>query len=474
MPSAANDPPGEFYQLSPQGGSPHLLRLWFGVSDRVGRAAYAASGFALMLLKYGVEATVIFLYTSNIFWPWDFLNPLLTVRTALLRPAPEWLPWALFLWTLPFLWISVTMSVRRAADAGKSPWLGLLVLIPIVNLFFMLAMCFAPSQQGENWLTANRSPSGEGRVRSGALAVGFSLIVGGVMLWISVYVFSTYGASLFLGTPMLMGATAAYLYNQPHPRGYGASMGIGLAAVFFAGLALMLFALEGLLCVAMAAPLVLPIGAMGGLIGKAIADATRRPRMELMAAIIALPLLAGGESRLVSSREQVVLTSVEIDAPATTVWEHVVDFPELSESRAWYFSWGIACPERARIVGRGPGAIRYCDFSTGTFVEPITAWENPRRLAFDVTDQPEPLLELSPYRSIHPPHLDHYLRSTRGEFLLVSLPNGRTRLEGRTWYKFEMFPQSYWTLWSDLLIHRIHERVLTHIKRLSEEAVAAP
>ena len=189
-----------------------------------------------MLVKYGVEATLILFYTSSIVLPWDFLNPLLSVRTAILRPAPQWLPWALFLWTLPFLWVAVTMSVRRAADAGRSPWLGLVVLIPIVNLIFMLAMCFAPSQPGEQWSMADRSPITRGRVRSGAMTIGLSLLVGGVMLWISVYVFSTYGASLFLGTPMMMGATAAYLYNRPYPRSYGASMGIGLASVFFAGL----------------------------------------------------------------------------------------------------------------------------------------------------------------------------------------------------------------------------------------------
>ena len=79
------------------------------------------------------------------------------------------------------------------------------------------------------------------------------------------------------------------------------------------------------------------------------------------------------------------------------------------------------------------------------------------------------MFELTPYRHVHPPHLDGALRSNRGEFLLIPLPGGRTRLEGRTWYEFEMFPQGYWTLWSDLVIHRIHERVLLHVKRLSEE-----
>ena len=82
--------------------------------------------------------------------------------------------------------------------------------------------------------------------------------------------------------------------------------------------------------------------------------------------------------------------------------------------------------------------------------------------------------ELSPYHHVHPPHLeDASLISRRGEFRLVALPGGRTRLEGRTWYTFEMYPQGYWTLWSDACIHTIHRRVLRHIKQLSEKDAAS-
>ena len=30
------------------------------------------------------------------------------------------------------------MSIRRAMDSGRSPWIGMLVLIPIINLWSML------------------------------------------------------------------------------------------------------------------------------------------------------------------------------------------------------------------------------------------------------------------------------------------------------------------------------------------------
>lgn len=467
MPSIPNE---SLRSLPPRGSAPgiRLLRLWFGVSDRVGWGAYALSGLALSLFKYAVEAYVVWQFTSAIFWPWDFLNPVLSERTSLLQAAPEWLPWAWFLWTLPFLWVAVTMSVRRAADAGSSPWLGLLVLIPIINLVFMFALCLVPSRPVEQRMLGRPADDDIAHHTSAVFAVGISLIVGGLMLWTSVYLLSSYGASLFLGTPLLMGATASYLYNRPHPRSYFASVGVGLASVCFASLALLLFAIEGVICIAMATPLMLPIGALGGVLGKAIADASYSSRGGLVAAIVALPLLAGGESLLVDSPERVVRTHVDIDAPAAVVWANVIAFPPLPVERAWYFSWGISCPERAEIIGTGVGATRRCVFTTGTFVEPITTWDEPQRLAFDVAEQPAPLFELSPYRHIHPPHLDGYLRSTRGEFLLIALPDGRTRLQGSTWYQFEMYPQWYWTIWSDSMIHRIHQRVLGHIKRLSE------
>jgi hypothetical protein len=114
--------------------------------------------------------------------------------------------------------------------------------------------------------------------------------------------------------------------------------------------------------------------------------------------------------------------------------------------------------------------VRKCEFSTGPFVEPITAWEPPRRLAFDVASQPLPMHEWSPYRDLHPPHLDDTMRSRRGEFRLVALPGGRTRLEGSTWYELQLDPQTYWSIWSDLLVHQIHGRVLRHIKSEAESS----
>ena len=163
-----------------------------------------------------------------------------------------------------------------------------------------------------------------------------------------------------------------------------------------------------------------------------------------------------------------VRTAVEINATPEQVWRHVVSFAELPEPEEWLFRHGIAYPVRANIYGRGVGAERHCVFSTGSFIEPIEVWDEARLLRFGVTENPPPMQEWTPYRNLHPPHLDGFLVSERGQFLLVSLADGRTRLEGTTWYRHHMWPASYWQLWADFIVHRIHARVLRHIRTLAE------
>jgi hypothetical protein len=184
--------------------------------------------------------------------------------------------------------------------------------------------------------------------------------------------------------------------------------------------------------------------------------------------VLLLPLGAGIEKQVSVPRPREVVSMIEVDATPEEVWENVVSFSELPEPDHWLFETGIAYPLRARIEGEGVGAVRYCEFSTGAFVEPITRWEKPTRLSFDVEEQPIPMEEWSFYAEVHPPHLEQSFRSVRGEFRLIELPSGRTRLEGSTWYVLDMGPAPYWKLWSDEIVHRIHQRVLAHIKYLSE------
>ena len=164
-----------------------------------------------------------------------------------------------------------------------------------------------------------------------------------------------------------------------------------------------------------------------------------------------------------------ITTSIEIAAPPEVVWHHIVSFAEIPEPKGWLFRSGIAYPKRARIVGEGVGAVRYCEFSTGAFVEPIEVWDAPNHLEFAVISNPPPMEEWSPWADLHPAHLEGFMVSEKGEFRLVEQPDGTTHLIGTTWYSHGLGPDWYWRIWSDLIIHNIHNRVLVHIKASAEK-----
>jgi hypothetical protein len=284
-------------------------------------------------------------------------------------------------------------------------------------------------------------------------------------------VLQSYGFSLFVGAPFAVGMVAVLLFGFSRPQPLGASLAVAMAAATLAGLAVLVIALEGLICLLMAAPIAYVLAFLGALVGYAI---QARPWLSdqtatlMLAMVILLPALMAAESANEPKPTlRAVHTEVVIGAPPDKVWPHVIAFPPLPEPDDWLFQTGIAYPQRAEIHGTGVGAVRHCVFSTGTFVEPIEVWDPPSRLRFCVAEQPEPMREWSPY-TIHPAHLDHYLQSHQGEFRLEALPDGCTRLVGTTWYSNRMWPAPYWNLWSDYIIHRIHGRVLTHIKKRAE------
>ena len=261
------------------------------------------------------------------------------------------------------------------------------------------------------------------------LAVSWGAIAAFASIAVGVYYLRTYGAWVFVATPVVMGTVTGYLLAKGNAVTSGQTAGVISLTLATVTAGLMFFAAEGLICLLMAAPLAIPLALAGGALGRAAAERHEGRPTGLLLSLLVLPAGAMFDSTYLPDRDaREVLSVIEIDAPAERVWENVIEFPALPEPTEWWFRAGLAYPRYAAIKGRGVGAIRYCVFSTGPFVEPITAWEPGRRLAFDVTSFPEPMRELSPYPGIHPPHLDGYLRSRRGEFRLIPLAGGRTRL----------------------------------------------
>lgn len=454
-----------------------LIRLLFGLTAPINQKTYLIAGLSLAALKYAIDFTVVYLTTGKVWTLLAYLSPMLIVRHEAIRPAPEYLLWAMAMYALPFAWIGLSMSVRRASDAGLSPWLGIGFLAPLLNFVFIGVLCLLPTRNQNNATVELSDKSSPVDLKAAFLGIGTGVLLTLAMVAFSVFILGEYGWSLFIGTPLVVGMLVGYFTNRNDQRSVGSTLVSAAVAITLSGLATLLFAIEGIICITMAMVPAMIVALPGSLVGRAIANSSLgrgKNIPSITAVMLALPILGGAETLDTSSPLYEVVTTVEINAPPQKVWDHVIDFSELAPPPTWVQRTGIAYPIRAKLDGEGVGAVRHCEFSTGPFIEPITHWEPGVRLSFDVASQPKPMDEWSPYNHIHPPHLDGYLRSKKGEFRFVELPGGRTRLEGSTWYEVDISPRAYWSIITDSLIHRIHLRVLNHVKAETELSVARP
>ena len=295
-----------------------------------------------------------------------------------------------------------------------------------------------------------------------------------------------YGYSLFAGLPAVVGFLSVLYLCGPARQVFFRGVALSLIPLAAGALIFLATGFEGVICLVMAAPVMLGFSAIGAIFAFLVVTVVpwiadryntlgcgggRGPKANTTALVL-LPLLVALtlEPRfLPHPPTRMVHSSVVVRGDIAKVWEAVVAFPEITSSPGGIFDFGIAYPIRATIEGTGVGAIRRCTFNTGDFVEPITAWDAPHRLAFDVVENPLPMKEWSFWGEIDTPHLHGFMVSERGQFQLTKQPDGTVLLEGTTWYHQNLWPNAYWGTVSDQIIHQIHGRVLGHIKDVVED-----
>lgn len=448
-------------------------------SGTVDRKTYALVGLIGFACKHNMDRAVATLIFHR---PWGLFNywvPLRDVeRITNLRSADALFLEGMLAFALPFIWVGVVMTLKRLRSAQLPTGLIVLFFVPFANLLFFLLLCIIPERtnapivpqpSNESWFVYLVPESAWG-------SAGVSLLVtvplGLGILRLGTGVLQTYGWGVFVALPFTMGFGAGLIYGIRRNRGLKGYLTVAALSILMLGLGVLGLAVEGLVCLLMAAPIAAPIAMFGGACAYFIQTQVW-PRKNEPVLACALLLFAPGVQTLEHfmhrpAEEFVVRSSIDIQASPEEVWKQVVAFSQIPSPSELMFRAGIAYPIRAEINGRGQGAERHCIFSTGAFVEPIQIWDEPHLLKFTVTSNPPPMEEWTPYGHIDTPHLHGFLESEGGQFLLTRLPDGNTRLEGTTWYQHGLWPAAYWRLWSDPIIHQIHMRVLRHIKDEAE------
>ncbi len=402
--------------------------------------------------------------------PLDFWFAVVPLRTlATLDRASPLVMILAIAFMLPVALALASLSFRRASDANLNEWIAAYAIAPIVQIPVILALCVWPSRPS----AAPAAPTSHIPATHAAwTAVTFGVIAGmGLTLFavaVGALVFRTYGFGLFVVSPFVIGATAGYFGNRADDLGTSGTIRLVIGAALLGGVALIAVALEGAVCLVLAAPLGLGVAVLGGLMGRAIALRTQRSPGSTLSAAALLPLAFALESVLITTINFDTVESIEIGAPPAAVWSAIVHMQPMTEAPGLPFRLGVAYPLGGRIVGEGVGALRYGEFSTGTAIERVTEWVAERKLAFVVIEDMPAMRELSPYANVHAPHVRGYFRTTRTSFEIVPRPDGGSTIIERTSHELKLEPAFYWLPLARLVVHANNTRVLEHIRRESE------
>lgn len=279
--------------------------------------------------------------------------------------------------------------------------------------------------------------------------------------------------SLLVIVPLVTAGIAGFLSAR---AGRTLSQSIGAAFLTLTAILTILgfAAMEGVICILMAAPFVGLLGIIGALLGHWLATLTSRPAYQVQsAAWLAVIVCAVGESVTPPAPlEDVVTSEVIINATPAQVWKQLKDIRDLPAPTEPLFVLGVAHPVETYVIGEGGvGAERICRLSTGDMPERITVWKPEQELQFVVLDTPATMREATFFgRELEAAHLHGTYTSLEGGFRLEALPNGQTRLTGNSRYLLTITPASYWNLWTRQIVSQVQLRVMNHVKAKAEAA----
>jgi hypothetical protein len=443
-----------------------MIANLLSLSGTIRPALYPIVAAGLLALQYGYVAlsfryAAMPLAADTSFW----LTPMPRLMDVLLPTHPV----AVHIGFVVTLVSSVLLGIasfKRANGLRYGHILALLAMIPTIQLGIVVTLSLLRRSDvvvDDGQLATERQTERQQTLIG--IATGMTIIVASVV--VSANMFGAYGLGLFVFTPLLVGFTTGYAVNAPQPRSKSRTSLTVVLAGLLGTLALLMLALEGLMCILLIAPLAAILGLGGGLIGRALAILIRHPGQQFFS-LAMLPLIFLVDIALPPSEVMTARQDMVISASPDAVWQSLTENRPVQKEAGLVGLSGLAYPIASHLSGEGIGALRVGTFSTGTAQERVTQWQPGHALAFSGESHAPAMEEMSPYRIVHAPHVDGYFDTLDTRFILTPVGEGQTRLTITSRHILRIEPIPYWLPIAEWAIQQNMRRVLADIRDHSQ------
>jgi hypothetical protein len=314
-------------------------------------------------------------------------------------------------------------------------------------------------------------PSGNHKV------IGFALLVATTLYTLATAFGKSYGLAFF-SIPFFVGFVTGALAPR---RPYRASLVVLVLALVLAIATLR----EGIVCVAFALPVVVPLQFVGAFAGQVLRRHfhSRRSR----ATGVGVMLVVGAGWQLVEARYDDparhpihrAATEIRIPAPPDRVFAALTrERWELADRWPWFLTIGLPVPHSLTVDSPGPEGRLRLDFSQGTAFAHVTEWRDGRELAFEVDryqirDLPFHITRLgrSPDYGVRAERVEDWLTFLELRYSLAPAADGGTLLTRRTTWRRHLAPTLYFGWLQQTVVERGQRRLL---ELLREQIGPAP
>ena len=229
------------------------------------------------------------------------------------------------------------------------------------------------------------------------------------------------------------------------------------------GLAVLLFSLEAMICVAMGLPIFFVLSSLGGAlmcwlsIRRENRNGAGMLGIVLMVPLLLSPLEARWQNPTIV-RE--VKATVVVDASAATIWQEFVTVPKIQpneERFAWFRLAGLPHPVEATLVNPGAAGVRYASYDNGMkVIEPVQVWKLYEQYRFGVQLDPESGQHTPLWSDVAGEHL----HVQWVEYRIEKLSQEKVRLHLTSRYALASPVNPYAAVWVDFLLSDFQHYIL--------------